>query len=115
MIKKKEASNVFLRIICTYLIIDAKITFDEALKLFLYVDDRICGQGFFPRGRFCLQVNTIVERKESLLVVPSSSAVSGRLLGRAGSNYLSRELLARYQGKQRFLHVTEPEGNVLTV
>ena len=89
-----------------------KITFDEALKLFLNVDDRIYGQGFFPRGRFGLQVNTIVEREESLLVLPSTSSILA-LLGRAGPNYLSRELLARYQGNQHFLDVTQPEGNVL--
>ena len=58
-----------------------KITFDEAVKLFLYVDDGICGQGFLPRGRFGLQVNTIVEREESLLVGPSTSILA--LLGTA--------------------------------
>ena len=74
------------------------------------MDDRIYGEGFFPRGRFGLQVNTIVERKESLLVVPSSRLTP--ILGRAGPNYLSRELLARYQGNQDFLHIAQPEGNV---
>ena len=74
------------------------------------MDDRICGEGFFPRGRFGLQVSTIVERKESLLVVPGSRLSA--ILRRAGSNYLSRELLAGYQGNQDFLHITQPGDNV---
>lgn len=59
-----------------------KITFDEAVKLFLYVDDGICGQSLFPRGRFGLQVNTVMEREESLLVGSSPVSVIA-FLGRA--------------------------------
>ena len=58
-----------------------KITFDEAIKLFLYVDDGIYGQGLFPGGGFGLQVNTVVEGEEGLLVGPWSSVAP--LLGRA--------------------------------
>ena len=58
-----------------------KITFNEALKLFLYVDDGIYSQGLFPGGRFGLQVNPIVEGEEGLLVGPGTSVTP--LLGRA--------------------------------
>ena len=57
-----------------------KITFNEALKLFLYVDNRIYVQGLFPGGWFGLQVNASVELEESLLIVPSTIT---SLLGRA--------------------------------